>query len=68
MIIVSDEDQIREVQDFIVAQGDEKVFGDKIIFLTFEELTEIRSQATNISSKLRPSFGAENEDVTGATE
>lgn len=68
MIIVSDENQIREVQDFIVAQGEEKVFGDKIIYLTFEELTEIRTQATNISSKLRPSFGDETEESAGEAE
>jgi hypothetical protein len=65
MIIVSDEAQILEIRDFIIAQGEEKVFGDKVIYLTFEELTEIRTQATNISSKLRPSFG--DEDAANAS-
>lgn len=68
MIIVSDETQIIEIRDFIAAQGDEKVFGDKVIYLTFEELTEIRTQATNISSKLRPSFDAEHEENAGGVE
>jgi hypothetical protein len=68
MIIVSDEAQIIEIRDFIVAQGEEKVFGDKVIYLTFEELTEIRTQATNISSKLRPSFGDEHEENAGGVE
>ena len=62
LIIVSDELQIREIRDSIAAHGDEKAFGDKIIYLTFEELTEIRTQATNISSKLRPSFTDDDDD------
>jgi hypothetical protein len=62
IIIVSDEAQIIEIRDFIIAQGEEKMFGDKVIYLTFEELTEIRTQATNISSKLRPSFGDRDEE------
>ncbi len=62
MIIVSDENQIREIQEFIVAAGDEKVFADKMIYLLFDELTLVRTQVTNISSKLRPAFGRAMDD------
>jgi hypothetical protein len=68
MVVVSDENQIMEIRDFIVAQGDEKALGDKVIYLTFEELTEIRTQATHISSKLRPTFGEETEESAGESE
>lgn len=54
MIIVSDRRQINRINEFIEAQGEEKIFADKIIYLTFEELSKIRSQVNNISSKLRP--------------
>lgn len=56
MIIVSDENQIKEISEFIKATGEEKIFSDKIIYLTFRELTEIRSQVINIGKKLKPSF------------
>ena len=61
MIVVSDEKQIEQVDEYIKVQGDEKTFSDKIIYLTFEELTEIRGQVSNISSKLKPSYTAEEE-------
>ncbi len=65
MIVVSDNRQIEEINEFIIAQGDEKIFLDKMIFLTFGELSEIRTQVTNVSSKLRPSFGdVPDETVT----
>jgi len=57
MIVVSDEKQIEQIDEYIKVQGDEKTFSDKIIYITFEELTEIRGQVSNISSKLKPSYG-----------
>ena len=63
MVVVSDEHQIEEIRDFIVAQGDEKVFGGKMIYLTFDDVAKIRTQATSISSKLRPTFGEEVEET-----
>lgn len=61
MIIVSDEKQIEQIDEYIKVQGDEKIFSDKIIFLTFQDLTEIRGQVSNISSKLKPSYSVETE-------
>jgi len=61
MIIVSDEKQIGQIDEYIRVQGDEKTFSDKIIYLTFEELTEIRGQVSNISSKLKPSYSVEGD-------
>lgn len=57
MIVVSDGRQIKDIGEFISATGEEKIFLDRMIFLTFEELSVIRTQVTNVSSKLRPSFG-----------
>jgi len=61
MIVVSDEKQIEQIDEYIKVQGDEKTFSDKIIYITFEELTEIRGQVSNISSKLKPSYGVGEE-------
>lgn len=61
MIVASDETQIAEIDEYIKAQGEKKIFTDKIIFLTFEEVTDIRSHVTGISSKLKPAYGEEEE-------
>lgn len=56
MIVISDRQQIEEIDEHIEAQGETKTFVDKIIYLTFEEVSAIRSQVSNISSKLKPSY------------
>lgn len=61
MIVASDEKQINQVDEYIKAQGEEKIFKDKIIFLTFDEVSDIRSHVTGISSKLKPAYGEEDE-------
>lgn len=68
MIVVSDEKQIEQIDEYIKVQGDEKTFSDKIIYLTFEELTEIRGQVSNISSKLKPSYSIEGGSPQEAEE
>lgn len=54
IIIVSDDKQINRINQYIKAQGEEKIFSDKIIFLNFKTLSEIRSHVSNISSRLNP--------------
>lgn len=68
MIIVSDEKQIGDINEYIKAQGEEKIFSDKIVYLTFEDLTKIRSQVSNISSKLKPSYVEEILEVESREE
>jgi predicted transcriptional regulator len=70
MIVVSDNSQIDRINDYIRAQGEEKIFTDKIIFLNFKTLSEMRSHVSNISSRLRPSYTEEKtiEPETEETE
>lgn len=63
MIIVSDEKQIGDINEYIKAQGEEKIFSDRTVYLTFEDLTKIRSQVSNISSKLKPSYVEEISEL-----
>ena len=63
MIIVSDEKQIGDINEYIKAQGEEKIFSDRTVYLTFEDLTKIRSQVSNVSSKLKPSYVEEISEL-----
>lgn len=64
MIIVSDEHQITEIDECITAQGKQKELANKIIYITFSELTEISSNVSFISSKLKPTITRETETLS----
>ena len=68
MIIVSDKKQIEEIEQFISAQGEEKIFTDKVIYLTFDELSQIKSQVSYVSSKLKPAYIKEEVELTETSE
>ena len=59
LIIISDEKQIADMQEFIAATGDEKSFKAKTVWVTPGQLHEVRQEVSHLSSVLTP---AEQED------
>ena len=64
LIIISDEQQIQKMREFIAATGDEKAFKAKTVWMTPKQLNEVRQQVSHLSSVLTPSehVGAEEVD------
>jgi hypothetical protein len=58
LIVVSSEDQIRALQAYIVDNYHEKDFKGKTIWMTFDQLTDMRREVAHLSAILSPSVGA----------
>lgn len=65
LIIISDEDQIRTMQEFINATGDEKAFKAKTIWMTPDQLSEVRQEVGHLSSVLSPSVETDTLSMAG---
>jgi hypothetical protein len=69
LIVVSDEGQIRATKEFITATGDEKAFAAKTVWMTPDQLREVRQEVSHLSSTLTPSVeGPDVADENAAAE